>query len=104
MLAAPESHYQQQWCNDHGGIIEYVLPDRARVDCLTETHAVEFDFAKKWAEAIGQSLYYSRITGKRPGIVLIIAGEKDEKYIKRIQAVGCGIDIWTVPVLKEATP
>ena len=61
----PESYYQQKWCATHQGTPEFRLPDRTRVDCLLESHAVEVDFAPKWAEAIGQSLHYSRMTGKR---------------------------------------
>jgi len=56
--------------------MEVVLPDRTRCDCLTETHAIEFDFGKKGAEAIGQAFQ----TGKRPGIVLILEEEKDRKH------------------------
>ena len=41
----PEKWYQEQWCAQHGGVAEYVLPDKTRVDCLTATHAWEFDFA-----------------------------------------------------------
>ena len=37
-----EKHYQAEWCADRG-VTEYVLPDRTRVDCLTEKHAIEFD-------------------------------------------------------------
>ena len=47
----PEKHYQQQWCEEHKGVMEYRVPG-GRVDCLTETHAVEVDFARKWAEAM----------------------------------------------------
>ena len=39
-----EKYYQEKWCSEHGGITEYVLPDRTRVDCLTKSHAYEFDF------------------------------------------------------------
>ena len=41
-----EKDYQQAWCAASGGTTEYVLPDKARVDCVTNTHAIEFDFAK----------------------------------------------------------
>ena len=68
----PERYYQSQWCAEHNGIMEYRLDDGTRVDCLTETHAIEFDFAPKWAESIGQSLYYGAKTDKTPGIVIII--------------------------------
>ncbi|MCK4758833.1 MAG: hypothetical protein KAT69_02225 [Candidatus Aminicenantes bacterium] len=67
-LLAAEKDYQQEYCK---GIMEFRLPDRTRVDCLTEDHAIEFDFGKKWAEAVGQSLHYAAHTGRRAGIVLI---------------------------------
>jgi len=35
------------------------MPDRTRCDCLAKTHAIEFDFGSKWAESLGQSMYYS---------------------------------------------
>lgn len=65
---ASEADYVKADCK---GIIEYRLPDATRVDCLTETHAIEYDFGVKWAEAVGQSLHYAANTGRRAGIVLI---------------------------------
>jgi len=50
-----------------GGAVEHRLHDGTRVDILTATHAIEADWSHKWAEAVGQSLYYSLITGKKPG-------------------------------------
>lgn len=82
-----EKEYQAQWCAEHNGVTEYVLDDGARVDCLTDEYAVEFDFAPKWAEAIGQSLYYAEKTGKKPGIVLILEKDGDERYLKRLKKV-----------------
>ena len=64
----PEKYYQDIWCIDQGGQTEYRLPDKTRCDCLTDTHAVEVDFARKFYEALGQSLYYSMQTGKRAGM------------------------------------
>ncbi len=40
----PEKWYQQMWCKEHDGQVEVVLPDGARCDCVTETHAIQFDF------------------------------------------------------------
>jgi hypothetical protein len=68
----PERWYQEQWCEAHKGQVEVVLPDGTRCDCLTETHAIEFDFGSNWAEAIGQSAHYSLQTKKKPGVVLIL--------------------------------
>jgi len=95
-ILAAEKDYQQQYCK---GQMEYVLKDRTRVDCLTEDHAIEYDFGKKWAEAVGQSLHYAAHTGKRAGIVLII-GPGDERYFKRCAALikhyNLQIDLWSV--------
>lgn len=100
-IAKYEKHYQAEWCKNRG-VTEYVLPDRTRVDCLTNTHAIEFDFGRKWAESIGQSLYYSLQTGKRAGIVLIIKRKKHYRYWIRlnstIQHFKLPIDTW---ILKD---
>ena len=80
-----EKTYQTQWCKAHNGTMEYKLSDNTRVDCLTDTLAVEFDFANKWAECIGQSQYYSLKTNKQAACVLIMErGEKDLKYLNRL--------------------
>lgn len=92
----PEKHYQQIWCSENKGQTEVKLDDGARVDCLTEEYAVEFDFAPKWAESIGQALYYAQMTGKLPGIVLIMENEDDVRYLKRLRAVTdrYGVKVW----------
>lgn len=94
-----EKDYQRVWCDAHYGSMEVVLPDKARVDCVTTTHAIEFDFAKKWAESIGQAMYYGQVLKKSPGIVLIIEDQnKDQKYINRVKAVSglYKMDLWTI--------
>lgn len=96
----PEKWYQERWCAEKGGRAEVVLADRTRCDCLTDTHAVEVDFGPKWAEAIGQSLYYSIQTGKRAGVVLILEKPTDRKYFIRLNSViqhfGLPVDTWEV--------
>lgn len=82
-----EKVYQGKWCAQVGGKIEETLKDKTRVDCLTEQYAIEFDFGSKWAEAIGQALYYSIQTGKKPGIVLILEKKKDKKFLDRLNTV-----------------
>lgn len=92
-----EKYYQERWCNEHHGVMKYRLPDKTRVDCLTDEYAIEFDFASKWAESIGQALYYAEMTGKRPGVVLIIEYSGDERFKKRLERVTDrhGITVWT---------
>lgn len=91
-----EEEYQTKWCENEGGELEHVFDDGARADCLTDEYAVEFDFAPKWAESIGQSLYYALKSGKKPGVVLIIESPHDEHYLKRLKAVAdkYGISVW----------
>lgn len=90
-----EKWYQTKWCQKRGGQVEVVLPDKTRCDCLTETHAIEFDFGSKWAEAIGQALYYAIQTNKRAGIVLILEKKKDYRYWIRLNTV---IDHFNLPI------
>jgi len=93
-----ESDFVKFHCD---GDIEHVLSDRTRVDCLNDRYAIEFDFDYKWAEAIGQSLYYASVTGKKAGIVLILRNQQDNRYLKRLnQTVDSNklpIKIWFVP-------
>lgn len=96
----PEKHYQKIWCDERGGEAEVYMPDRTWCDCLTDTHAVEVDFARKWYEALSQSLHYSVQTGKRPGVVLIFEKESDQRYLDRLNKVlqhyDClPVDVWT---------
>lgn len=74
-----EKTYQKYWCDKHNGILEYKLKDKTRVDCLTDMLAVEFDFAPKWHECIGQALYYGKKTNKTPACVLILEHPEEEK-------------------------
>ncbi len=94
-----EAYYQKIICNKFKGQIEYVLPDKTRIDCLTSRYAIEIDFAEKWAESIGQSLYYGAMTDRKSGVILIMErGAKDMKYLKRFRKAseGLGITLWTI--------
>lgn len=92
-----EAEYQKAYCK---GEIEHRLPDRTRVDCLTDTHAIEYDWASKWAEAVGQSLYYAFQTNKKAGIVLIYKKPSDVRYYHRLMSViqhnKLDIEVWIV--------
>ena len=87
-----EADYVNAYCSGKG-ITEYQLPDRTRVDCLTDEYAIEFDYAKKWAESIGQSLYYSKMTGKKPAVAIIIKNPEERIYMDRIKKVNSDIKI-----------
>jgi len=95
-----ERAYQESWCEGMGGTMEARLPDRTRVDCLTTVYAVEVDFARKWAEAIGQSLFYSAATGRRPGVLMIIERPGDRRFLKRLRLAlkryRLPVRVWTI--------
>ncbi len=91
-----EGYYVEKWCSPDFGRREYVLYDKTRVDCLSKDYAIEFDFAKKWAESIGQSLYYAKMTGKTPAVALILTDPADIKYVKRVEKTAQGIKIFLI--------
>lgn len=76
------------------------MSDGTRCDIVTESHAIEVDFAKKWSEAVGQSLFYSVQINKKSGIVLILEKDTDRKYLIRLGTVVREFDlpirIWTI--------
>lgn len=95
-----EKEYQTDWCTAARGEAEVHLEDGTRADCVTRTHAIEFDFGPKWAESIGQALYYSMQTGKRAGIALILERAEDRKYWIRLNSIiqfeHLPIDTWKI--------
>ena len=93
-----EKEYQVAWCNKMHGTMEVILDDKTRVDCLTDQYAVEVDFAPKWAEGIGQALFYGLKTGMRPGVLLIMEKDSDQRYLNRLilLAEKYNISTWTI--------
>jgi len=89
-----ERIYQNKWAElHHAKTTEYVLPDKTRVDIITDEYAIEVDFAKKWAESVGQSLYYAAMTGLKPGIVIIVENINDYRFIFRLEVLTKKYDI-----------
>ncbi len=83
-----EKYYQTELCNSLDGVMEQSLLDRTRVDCLTDEYAIEVDFAKKWAESVGQSLYYAAMTDKKPAVGFIMYDNaKDKRHLKRLEVL-----------------
>ncbi|MEO0511096.1 MAG: hypothetical protein AAF065_14695 [Verrucomicrobiota bacterium] len=101
----PESYYQKIAAEKYGGETEVAMPDGTRCDIVTEKHAIEVDFADKWAEAIGQSLNYGFQTNKRAGILLIIETRADERHLLRVNSIiehyGLQIDVLAIRAWEE---
>ena len=96
-----------RYVTDHEHV-EVKLWDDSRCDYVSNTHAIEIDWAtsNKVFEAIGQAEYYSIILDLKPGIILLVK-EKDKKtarkYIYRCQTVctKLGIKLWIETVKNE---
>lgn len=83
----PEVYYQNLFAAEIGGQMEVQLSDLSRVDIVTDTFAIEVDFGPKWAESIGQSLFYGLKLNKTPGIVLIVNKNYEYKNVNRLLSV-----------------
>ena len=81
-----ESHYQATDCKIRGGKTEVVIKG-GRIDCETKHFVIEYDFADKWAECLGQALFYSAAKDKFGICSLILESKKDFKYIDKLQNV-----------------
>ena len=91
-----ESYYQDEFAKIIGGDTEVRLDDGTRADIVTDKYAIEVDFGAKWAEAIGQSLSYGIQLEKQAGILLVISGEDEIRFLDRLMnvAVEHGIQVW----------
>jgi hypothetical protein len=99
-----EKALQQRFCQ--GMKLEYHMPDGARADCLSPTHIIEVDFSEKWAESIGQALFYAAWTSEMPigarraGIILICRRSREActnhtaRLYRVVQDYGLPITIW----------
>ncbi len=68
-----------------GGQREYSV-ESGRVDLLTDEFAYEIEWANKWKESIGQSIWYALQTNKKPAIILLIRSESDYKYFIQLNS------------------
>lgn len=82
----PESYYQEIAENFFHGT-ETRLEDGTRCDILTDRFAIEVDFANKWTEAVGQSLHYALVSGRKAVAFLILEEPEDERFVERAKAV-----------------
>ena len=87
-----ETYWQDIIQKEIGGEKEYRLDDGTRVDLLFEDKACEIDWANKWAEGIGQSIYYSLKTERSPLVILLAKKDGWEKYRDRVEY--CDIECW----------
>jgi hypothetical protein len=67
---------------------EVRLEDGTRCDLVNDTYAIECEYPDKWAEAIGQSLYYGIQLNKKPAILFLIKDvPREAKFVRRCKVV-----------------
>lgn len=100
-LAAAQSErdYQSWLCS--GRAQEAAAELRTRVDCVMgNSIAVEVDWSHKWAEGIGQALFYASSLDMRPGLILICQeGTSDASCLRHSLAARQTISSWTLPFI-----
>lgn len=69
--------------------VEVRLWDLTRVDMLTDDLAFEVDWAPKWAEGVGQALFYARMTEKRPALFILVKDLKKERHFLHRARIAC---------------
>ena len=67
-LAHSEKEHAELLCAGFDAI-EWRNEDGTRTDCLNAQYAVEVDYTYKWAEGVGQALYYAELHQRTPGII-----------------------------------
>lgn len=97
-LLSSEADYRDHICGAAGWQMEMKMPNGTKADCVSDTHAIEVEFAHKWAESIGQSLNYAAETGKTPGIVLICKRGTEARCLKWSLVLEQTIRHWRLPI------
>lgn len=94
----PEPVWSRWLAEQMGGVAEYVLPDRSRVDIVTTSLAIEVDWVKRWYTAIGQAVYYGAMLNRQAAIVLLLRDKPSELvYLRRCQLASdrVGLPVFT---------
>ncbi len=96
----PLEEYQAEWCAKNGGKVQHIPEDDSgNLACIKDQYIIYLEYAGKWKEAVGQALYYSVITGKKPGIAAIVTNStEDTKNLKNIRLVAdkYHIRVWEI--------
>ena len=79
-FAQNEAWYIESINQSHFGGRTEVSMTGGRADIVDNDYAIEVEFANKWKDAIGQSLWYGLQLERQPGIILVMRTIKDRKY------------------------
>lgn len=96
----PLGEYQVKWCIENGGVVDYINEDDSKdIACIIKPYVIDVAYANQWKEAVGQALYYGAVTGKKPGVALIMQNStEDKKHLESLKLVAdrYNIKIWEI--------
>ena len=100
--AHPEKEHANALCSGFDKI-EFRNSDGTRTDCLNAQHAVEVDYTQKWAEGLGQALFYAHLHGREPGIILVCHPDRQlktcdthvERAMATLSAYALAAQVWS---------
>ena len=104
-VAQSEADFQGWLCSGFGQ--EVATGNQTSADCVIQGHAVEIDWSGKWAEAIGQSLFYAQALDLPPAVVLVCKPGSNPatcyghalRFTTTATAWSLPIRLWTCPAL-----
>ena len=76
----PETEWSKWLACQMYGEAEVQTQCGSRCDVVTESHAYEVEWIKKWSQAPGQAVLYALLLGKKPGVVLLSRNKSTEKH------------------------
>ena len=98
-----EAEWRDGNAQRYGARAEVRLWDDTRCDLVSETHAIEIDWAYKGWSSFAKSIWYAGQLRLKPGIILLVRTgeiERDRRMVYRLLYVAAkyDIDIWVEEV------
>jgi putative aminopeptidase FrvX len=92
-------HFKKVFSQSINGKIDVRLDDYKNVsDIVSDTFAIDVEFAPRWAMSIGHSLYGATKLNKKPAILLITYKGYSGKYVDMLMPIAkkYNITVWTI--------
>lgn len=92
--------FTDKWCSTYQGETRIEMVDGSFVDCVIKNQVIEIEKVSKWKEGLISVLHYARLSGKKPGLVLIKDGRDFERNLNDFKALLnfylLRVDFWVV--------
>ena len=83
-----EAFFVERFAPKYNARVEVRLHEGVRVDLLSDTYAIEVDWARKYYEGFGQAMLYGILTDKKPAVLLLaVHGTSDETHVRRARMI-----------------